>query len=303
MKPILFMLTITLISNIVYAQNKKDETIKNEEAAMCYTESFTYLKEGNIVVSRAMFLLNKADSLEPNNPMILSQRGLVEFSYLHDLDGAIADFTKAIELTKDSKIKETRYNNRALCYMELGDIESACKDFHRSGEEGLSYVKQYCQRSFNSKLASNPNSDLIIDLTVKNSKVSLLSTKNPLEMIPLKAIINFKNIDHPPITVTDANFDYGLEMGNSTLFLEAVNEKGKKFHFYNASNYIVVSERDDLVLKAGEQYEFEQDLMSLHLFPYPGKYKVRVALRPSVNTKGLENTYYSNWVEIEVVNE
>lgn len=119
-------------------------------------------------------------------------------------------------------------------------------------------------------------------------------------MSPMIGLINIKNISNPTVYVTDANFDYGLETGTSTLYLEAIDAKGKKFHFYSESNYLTTSERDDLVLKPGDQYEFSQDLMTLHHFPYSGKYKVRVVLRPSVNTKGLEKTYYSNWVDVEI---
>lgn len=296
MKPI--FLFLTLLSNFLL---NAQETIKNEEAAMCYRESFAYLKEGNIIVPRAIFLLNKADSLEPDNAMILNERGLTKFNFQQDVEGAIRDFTRSIELTTDQKLKENRYNNRGLCYLALGDIESACKDFNRSGEEGVSYMKQYCQRSFTSKIESNPNSDILISLDIKNPNTSIRSTYRPNEMSPMLALINIKNVNHAPLYVSNSNFDYGLETGESTLYLEAMDAKGTKFDFYSESNYIVFSEREDLVLKSGDQYEFEQDLMTLHHFPYPGKYRVRVAMRPSVNTKGLEETYYSNWVEIEVI--
>ncbi len=45
-----------------------------------------------------------------------------------------------------------------------------------------------------------------------------------------------------------------------------------------------------------------QDLTFLYHFDNPGKYKIRLVLRPTKDSSGLEGIYYSNWLNFIVVN-
>ena len=66
---------------------------------------------------------------------------------LGDLDGAIADFTKAIEL--DSKYGEA-WLNRGVVKEMIRDTQGACQDWAKAADLGITaagnYVKNQCQK-------------------------------------------------------------------------------------------------------------------------------------------------------------
>ena len=71
-------------------------------------------------------------------------RGLSKGELNDDL-GAIADYSKAIELDKDDAYS---YYNRGICKLNSKQKESACEDFSKAGELGFDKayeaIKKYC---------------------------------------------------------------------------------------------------------------------------------------------------------------
>ncbi len=86
----------------------------------------------------------KAIEINPNFADAYYNRGLAKAD-LKDYRGAIADYTKAIEIDpNDAKA----YVNRGNAKFELGDKDGACLDWSKAGELGLDeaydYIKEYC---------------------------------------------------------------------------------------------------------------------------------------------------------------
>jgi hypothetical protein len=90
--------------------------------------------------------LNEADIIEPNNAMILHERGLIKIHSQLDVEGGFEDLQKSIDFSKDEKGKQIRYNNRGLSYMGIGDMEKACEDWTKAGKAGKYYIKEYCNK-------------------------------------------------------------------------------------------------------------------------------------------------------------
>ena len=76
--------------------------------------------------------------------MAYKNRGIAK-KKLQDYRGAIADYTKAIEL---NPYLAEAYNNRGFAKLKLGQKDSACLDFSKAGELGLAkayeLIKKYC---------------------------------------------------------------------------------------------------------------------------------------------------------------
>ena len=75
---------------------------------------------GNLEASLEDF--NKAAELDPLNPVIFSNRGLVLWK-LEKFWEAIADYTKEISLGGKQKPRTWALNNWAYCYAKLGEFE------------------------------------------------------------------------------------------------------------------------------------------------------------------------------------
>lgn len=75
---------------------------------------------GNLEASLEDF--NKAAELDPLNPVIFSNRGLVLWK-LEKFWEAIADYTKEISLGGKQKPWTWALNNRAYCYAKMGEFE------------------------------------------------------------------------------------------------------------------------------------------------------------------------------------
>ena len=85
----------------------------------------------------------QAIDINPNNANYFN-RGLAKF-FLEDYQGAILDFTEAIELySKD----EGSYYYRGFAKLKLNQKENACLDLSKAGELGFpdayETIKEYC---------------------------------------------------------------------------------------------------------------------------------------------------------------
>ena len=69
---------------------------------------------------------NKAIELDGSNPIIYSNRGLVNRK-MEQFEAAIDDYTKELEFGEKSNIKAL--NNRAYCYAKLGHYYPAINDY------------------------------------------------------------------------------------------------------------------------------------------------------------------------------
>ena len=85
----------------------------------------------------------KAIELDPDYASAYYNRGNSKNS-LKDYKGAIADYTKAIEL----KLDDAAYNNRSISKENLGDLNGACADARKAASLGDSssakWVKNQC---------------------------------------------------------------------------------------------------------------------------------------------------------------
>jgi lipoprotein NlpI len=72
-------------------------------------------------------------------------RGIVKFK-THDINGALDDFNKSIELQSDYA---DAYLNRGLIKLVLGKNESACNDLNKASTLGsikaVEVIKKYCK--------------------------------------------------------------------------------------------------------------------------------------------------------------
>lgn len=73
----------------------------------------------------------KASWQTPKSAEEYNNRGL-ERQSSGDLDGAIADYTKALSLKTKPAVLATAYNNRAVALFEKGDLDGAIADYTRA---------------------------------------------------------------------------------------------------------------------------------------------------------------------------
>ncbi len=129
----------------IFGQNNPD-AIKNEQAIKLYKQAQEEDAKGSLGFKKAIELLNEADKIEPQNAMILHERGLIKIHSQSDVEGGFEDLQKSIDFSKGEEGKKIRYNNRGLSYMEIGDMEKACEDFTKAGKDGKYYIKKYCNK-------------------------------------------------------------------------------------------------------------------------------------------------------------
>ena len=290
---------LLLICQFTFSQTK--EKIENKEAFKLFQEAQELQYKGPVDFKRIITCLNKADSLEPHNPIILGERANVKFNSKLDVDGSFTDLKNAILYSLNQQGLEARYSNLGLSYMEICDIASACESWKKAGRFGMEYIEEYCNQPFDTIIHDNPDSNLILSLKLNQPTTQILSTHNSPEMATCKAELVIKNLNHPKIVIINDYLDFNLESSESDIYLEAISEDGKKFRFFSNAEYGYFSPNENKTLNSGEEYLKEINLTEVHHFPYPGKYKVRIVLRPSGNLKGLKNTYYSNWQELTIL--
>ncbi len=101
--------------------------LHSEKGVTLFHQSLTF---------EALAEMNRAVEIEPNNPYRYSSRAYIK-NALKDVDGAIADYEKAIELDPEDAIA---MNNLGMLQEKQGNKEQAQKRFDRSDEiEGVDY--------------------------------------------------------------------------------------------------------------------------------------------------------------------
>ena len=148
MKTILagLIILIGLNSCAIIFSHKSADAIKNEHALNLYQQAQEENAKGLVGFKKAIELLNEADQIEPENAIILHERGLIKIHSQIDVSGGFQDLQKSLDFSKDEKEKQIRYHNRALSYMEIGEMEKACEDWSKAGKDGKYYIKEYCNK-------------------------------------------------------------------------------------------------------------------------------------------------------------
>ncbi len=249
---------------------------------------------------KIILILNKVDSLEPHNPKVLTTRGVAKFDTKKDIDGALADFHAAIMYTKDKDKLIMRFTNLGLHLLNIGDIYGAKKAWLNAGTKGANYIAEYVPMPPDTSFRNNPDTNLILTLTLTNKTIYITSPHNSMNMSDCMANIELKNTNASPVTILNSILHYDIARSKSALYLEAMNSKGDKFNFYHQSTSSTTSPASNTLLQKGESFIYSLNIGSLHQFPYPGVYTIRLAIRPSENTIGLSKTYYSNWQYLKV---
>lgn len=139
-----FLLSINSCA-LIFGHSDAD-SIRNKQAVMLYRQAQEEDAKGSVGFKKAIELLDQADKIEPENAMILHERGMIKIHSNIDVEGGFEDLEKSIEFSKDENGKQIRYNNRGITYMENGNMEKACEDWTKSGKHGEYYIKEYCNK-------------------------------------------------------------------------------------------------------------------------------------------------------------
>lgn len=142
---VVLIIIIAISSCRILLSRKTSDAIKSPQALEYYSQAQEHSTKGKVGFQNAIDLLNKADSLEPKNAIILHERGLIKFNSKIDIEGAFNDLQLSIDYSTDERDKLIRYNNRGICYMEINKMDKACEDWARSGKHGESYIEKYCK--------------------------------------------------------------------------------------------------------------------------------------------------------------
>ena len=161
---------------------ERKEKITNPEAKALLIEAQELEYNGPVDFELMIKKLDEANQLEPNNPIILDALAHAKFDSKIDTEGALIDFQQAITYSLDQSSLEIRHLNRGVSLMDMGDIESACEDWKKAGDHGLSYLDQYCRQSFDAKIYENPDNDLLLKLDLIQDTAFITSSHNSPKM-------------------------------------------------------------------------------------------------------------------------
>ncbi len=113
---------------------------------------FCYLKTDEF--SKAIHDLKKANKIQKNDPIVLNNLGFAIYKK-GNLKKGLALINKSIKI--DNTLSYS-YRNRAIIYLEMNDVESACNDLVKAkelsfggiyGDEVKNLIKKYCNNSSN----------------------------------------------------------------------------------------------------------------------------------------------------------
>lgn len=280
---------------------ERKEKISNPEASKLFKEAEELEYKGPVDFEKMIEILNKANQLEPNNPIILDALGNAKFNSKIDVEGALIDFQNAITYSQDQRALEFRHTNLGLSFMGMGAIEKACKEWEKSGKTGASYREQYCEQSLDTTIYQSPDQSLILNLKLEKDTSFIVSSHNPPAMSDCYAKLIIENKELQKLTIHDHNLRFCLENNGTELYLEAISADGRKFRFFTETEISFSGNGKDLIIAPKESYTKLINLTQFHQFPNPGTYRVRVAIRPTKNISGLNKTYYSNWETLIVI--
>jgi len=142
LKSTILFLTVFITIQSCHFISRSSDLFYNKESEELFKQAQAYQNKGKL--DSALIYFDKADRTAPNTAIILHGRGLLK-SNMRNYDEAILDLNKSIDLTTDLRKKEIRISNRALTYMEMGNMTEACNDWKKSGKWGKSYIKEYCK--------------------------------------------------------------------------------------------------------------------------------------------------------------
>ncbi|MFM1999122.1 MAG: hypothetical protein RL204_1069 [Bacteroidota bacterium] len=298
---IVYLITVVILSSCgLLIIGKSSDAINNPKAREYFRAASDLQKTGGSGFQEAKIYLDSADILEPNNAMILHERGLLKFNANMDVKSAFVDLGNSILYTKEQKSIGYRYLNRGLCYMEICDVKSACDDWKKAGELGLYYVDKYCKQCSDTIFGTNSDERIELHLDLVDTVARILSTHNSPSMTECLANINLKNNNVEDLGIYGAFLDYGLSGDSSSMFLEAQDQFGKKFIFFTQAKWSSNCLDNIVLVEKGQTFQQEENITQLHQFSYTGVYKVRVAIRPTSTLRGIDKTYYSNWETLVV---
>lgn len=296
----LLIVVITLSSCGLLIIGKSSEAINNSKAREFFRTARDLQKTGGSGFQEAKIYLDSADILEPNNPMILHERGLLKFNANMDVKSAFVDLGNSILYTKEQKSIGYRNLNRGICYMEICDIKSACDDWKNAGELGLYYVGNYCKQCSDTLFEKNKDERVELHLDLVDSVTRILSTHNSPDMTECFANISLKNNSVDNLGIYGAFLDYGLYGDSGSLYLEAQDQFGKKFIFFTQVKLNYSCQDNVVLVEKGQTFLQKENITKSHQFPYSGIYQIRVAVRPTTTLRGIDKTYYSNWETLVV---
>ncbi len=190
------------------------EKIRNKETLNLYHEALDLWYKDPVDYDKMISLLNKADSLEPNNPIILDARGNARFNSKLDVEGGMDDFQKAIDYSMDQKNLAIRHHNRAMIYFELGKPDLACEDWIKGGENSTFFIDEYCNRSIDTTI--NPNIDQKVLFTMTSKRDTIVIQPEDLDLesyMPFTcyAELTIQNKSNNAITFATGAINLGFE--------------------------------------------------------------------------------------------
>jgi len=167
MKKLLFLLAILITASVGYSQvlkgnNNEAEKLNPQDKKGIISNSFIAIDRNPKIeedyfnkgvekydikdYSGAIAEFTKAIELNALKfPEAFYNRGVAKFK-LEDYKGAVIDYTKAIENNPDYA---KAYYNRGIAKIKLGEKDSACLDLRKAGELGYTkaneYMKEFCK--------------------------------------------------------------------------------------------------------------------------------------------------------------
>jgi tetratricopeptide (TPR) repeat protein len=272
------------------------------DAAALYREAVdVYHTPGKVRFDYCLDLLFKADSISPNDPFILEFIGRILYHHNFEIDSALSYFDRAIFYAWDDEMRQRNYYNLGIWYMEMYDIKTACEKWEKAEGFGINYLSDYCKNCSDTTFSENVNDALKLNLSIDKKSINITKVHNPPTMEWCNADLIITNTSHKGLVIKKSLLAYDNFNSSSELYLEAKTSEGEKINFFSEGYSQHFSPNKNFKFSVGKEFKVHLNLTMGHHFFKAGKYEVRVALRPGENIKGLSETYYSNWVPLEIV--
>lgn len=94
----------------------------------------------------ALFFVNKADSLSPDNHTVLLQRLKLNFHLIKNYNASLEDINKSLVIVgKHRRSRQSLLIWRGDVHKLLGNMDAACDDWKQGGREGKRIYRQECR--------------------------------------------------------------------------------------------------------------------------------------------------------------